>query len=182
MPVLATPGLCGCDRVGITGRMNGDLQFRAVPAGSGDAADLVGAMVAEMRELYDGLDLEAPDMPKAGPAELGPPGGVYLVGYRDGIPVCGGGLKRLPDGACEIKRMYVVPEARRSGVARALLAALEGQARAMGYRIARLDTGSRQPHAQAFYEASGYQRVGNFNNNPAAAFHGEKQLEPARLD
>jgi GNAT superfamily N-acetyltransferase len=162
--------------------MNGDLQFRAVPAGSGDAADLVGAMVAEMRELYDGLDLEAPDMPKAGPAELGPPGGVYLVGYRDGIPVCGGGLKRLPDGACEIKRMYVVPEARRSGVARALLAALEGQARAMGYRIARLDTGSRQPHAQAFYEASGYQRVGNFNNNPAAAFHGEKQLEPARLD
>jgi GNAT superfamily N-acetyltransferase len=162
--------------------MNGDLQFRAVPAGSGDAADLVGAMVAEMRELYDGLDLEAPDMPKAGPAELGPPGGVYLVGYRDGIPVCGGGLKQLTDGACEIKRMYVVPEARRSGVARALLATLEDQARAMGYRIARLDTGSRQPHAQAFYEASGYRRVGNFNNNPAAAFHGEKQLEQARLD
>jgi GNAT superfamily N-acetyltransferase len=162
--------------------MNGDLQFRAVPAGTGDAADLVGAMVAEMRALYDGLDLEAPDMPKAGPAELGPPGGVYLVGYRDGIPVCGGGLKRLPDGACEIKRMYVVPGARRSGVARALLAALEDQARTMGYLIARLDTGSRQPHAQAFYEASGYRRVGNFNNNPAAAFHGEKQLEPARLD
>lgn len=162
--------------------MNGDLQFRAVPAGSGDAADLVGAMVAEMRELYDGLDLEAPDMPKAGPAELGPPGGVYLVGYRNGIPVCGGGLKRLPDGACEIKRMYVVPEARRSGVARALLAALEAQARAIGYRIARLDTGSRQPHAHAFYEASGYRRVANFNDNPAAAFHGEKQLDPARLD
>jgi GNAT superfamily N-acetyltransferase len=144
--------------------MNGDLQFRAVPAGSGDAADLVGAMVAEMRELYDGLDLEAPDMPKAGPAELGPPGGVYLVGYRNGIPVCGGGLKRLPDGACEIKRMYVVPEARRSGVARALLAALEAQARAIGY------------------EASGYRRVATFNDNPAAAFHGEKQLDPARLD
>ena len=182
MPVLATPGLCRCDRVGITGRMNGDLQFRAVPAGSGDAVNLVGAMVAEMRELYDGLDLDAPDMPKAGPAELGPPGGVYLVGYRNGIPVCGGGLKRLPDGACEIKRMYVVPEARRSGVARALLAALEAQARSIGYRIARLDTGSRQPHAQAFYEASGYRRVANFNDNPAAAFHGEKQLDPARLD
>jgi GNAT superfamily N-acetyltransferase len=162
--------------------MNGDLHFRAVPAGTGDAADLVGAMVAEMRELYDGLDLNAPDMPKAGPAELGPPGGVYLVGYRNGIPVCGGGLKRLPDGACENKRMYVVPEARRSGIARALLTALEDEARALGYRIARLDTGSRQPHAQAFYEASGYRRVENFNNNPAAAFHGEKQLDPARLD
>lgn len=133
-------------------------------------------MVAEMRELYDGLDLTAPDMPKAGPAELGPPDGVFLVGYRAGAPVCGGGIKRLPDGACEIKRMYVVPRARRAGVARALLAALEDAARGLGYRIARLDTGSRQPHAQAFYESVGYLRVDDFNNNSAAAFHGEKRL------
>lgn len=157
--------------------MSGDLEFRAVPAGSGDAASLIAAMVAEMRDLYDGLDLDGPDMPKAGPAELGPPGGVFLVGYRDGVAVCGGGVKRLPDGACEIKRMYVVPNARRNGVARALLAALEDIARGLGYRTARLDTGARQPHAQAFYEASGYRRVGNFNDNPAAVFHGEKRLD-----
>ncbi|MBU3705058.1 MAG: GNAT family N-acetyltransferase [Mycobacterium sp.] len=157
--------------------MAGEPEFRAVPAGSGDGAAMVAAMVAEMAELYDGLDLDAPDMPKAGPAELGPPGGVYLVGYRDGVAVCGGGLKRLPDGTCEIKRMYVVPEARRAGVARALLTALEDAAREMGYRVARLDTGSRQPHAQAFYEASGYVRTVNFNDNPAAAFHGEKRLD-----
>ena len=167
----------GRDLPDITERVCGDLDFRPVPAGTGDAADLVAAMVAEMRELYEGLDLDAPDMPKAGPAELGPPGGLYLVGYRDGAAVCGGGIKRLPDGACEIKRMYVVPAARRAGVARALLAALEDAARGMGYLVARLDTGERQPHAQAFYEASGYRRVGNFNNNPAAAFHGEKRLD-----
>ena len=157
--------------------MTADLEFRPVPAGTGDAAALVAAMIAEMRDKYDGLDLDAPDMPKAGPAELSPPGGLYLVGYRAGAPVCGGGLKRLPDGTCEIKRMYVVPQARRSGVARALLAALEEEARGLGYRIARLDTGERQPHAQAFYEASGYRRVENFNDNPAAAFHGEKRLD-----
>lgn len=157
--------------------MGSELQFRSMPADTGDAADLVAAMVAEMRVLYDGLDLDAPGMPKAGPAELGPPGGVYLVGYRDGVPVCGGGLKRLPDGACEIKRMYVEPQARRSGVARALLKALEDAARDLGYRVVRLDTGARQPHAQAFYEAAGYRPVGNFNNNPHAAFHGEKRLD-----
>ena len=157
--------------------MASDVQFRAADAGSGDAAAMIAAMVAEMRDLYDGLDLEASGMPRAGPAELGPPGGTYLVGYRDGVPVCGGGLKRLPDGGCEIKRMYVVPAARRGGVAKALLAALEDAARGLGYRVARLDTGERQPHAQAFYEASGYRRVGNFNDNPAAAFHGEKRLD-----
>jgi len=155
----------------------GELEFRSALADTGDAAELLAAMVAEMRDLYDGLDLNAPGMPRAGPAELGPPGGVYLVGYRDGVAVCGGGLKRLPDGTCEIKRMYVVPGARRSGVARALLAALEDAARGLGYRVARLDTGDRQPHAQAFYEAAGYRRVGNFNDNPAAAFHGEKRLD-----
>jgi GNAT superfamily N-acetyltransferase len=160
--------------------MGCDLEFRRAAADTGDAAQLIVAMVEEMRDLYDGLDLTAPGMPKAGPAELGPPGGTYLVGYRDGIPVCGGGIKRLPDGACEIKRMYVIPPARRTGIAKALLSALEDAARNLGYRIARLDTGSRQPHAQAFYESVGYRRVGNFNDNSAAAFHGEKRLDEVR--
>lgn len=157
--------------------MPGDLEFRAVAAGHGDAATLLAAMVQEMAGLYDGLDIAGPEMPKAGPAELGPPGGVYLVGYRDGQPVCGGGVKRLPDGGCEIKRMYVVPRARRSGVARALLAALEDAARTLGYTVARLDTGPRQPHARDFYLASGYRPVANFNGNPVATFFGEKRLD-----
>ncbi|MUM32372.1 riboflavin synthase [Mycobacterium sp. CBMA361] len=101
-------------------------------------------------------------MPKAGPAELGPPHGVYLAGYRNGRPVCGGGLKRLPDGACEIKRMYVVPSARQQGLARILLRALEDAARGLGYPVARLDTGARQPHAQRLYEAEGYLPIGRF--------------------
>jgi GNAT superfamily N-acetyltransferase len=157
-----------------------ELEFRAVPVDLGDGVALVEAMVAEMRELYwdvrGGLDLNSPDMPKAGPAELGPPDGVFLVGYRDGSAVCGGGIKRLPDGACEVKRMYVVPSARRSGLARALLHALEDAARRLGYEVARLDTGPRQPHARALYEAEGYAAVGNFNDNPVATFFGEKRL------
>ncbi|MUL48069.1 GNAT family N-acetyltransferase [Mycobacterium sp. CBMA293] len=160
--------------------MVAELEFRAVPIDSGDGAALVGAMEAEMADLYadvrGGLDLNAPDMPKAGPAELGPPHGVYLAGYRNGRPVCGGGLKRLPDGACEIKRMYVVPSARQQGLARILLRALEDAARGLGYPVARLDTGARQPHAQRLYEAEGYLPIGNFNGNPVAHYFGEKRL------
>ena len=156
-----------------------DLQFRHVSVGDGDGAALVAAMVAEMRELYDGLDIEAPDMPKAGAAELGPPGGTFLVGYRAARPVCGGGIKRLPDGACEIKRMYVVPGERGKGLARVLLHALEDVARGLGYQVARLDTGPRQPHARGLYLAEGYREVPNFNGNPVATFFGEKRLAPA---
>ena len=57
------------------------------------------------------------------------------------MAVCGGGVKDLGDGACEIKRMYVIPEARNAGRGRELLVALEDAARELGYERARLDTG-----------------------------------------
>src|SRR6476619_8646054 len=110
-------------------------------------------MIEEMRELYGGLDLNAPDMPTAGVAELASPGGTFVVGYRDGEAVCGGGIKRLPDGGCEIKRMYVVPAARGQGLARTLLRALGDAARGRGDSIARLDTVPRRPHARGRYES-----------------------------
>ena len=152
------------------------VEFRPGRVDEGDGADLIAAFSVEMGELYDGLDLGAPGMPTAGPGDLGPPGGAFLVGYADGRPVCCGGVKRLPDGACELKRMYVVPDARRRGVARALLHALEDAARELGFTVARMDTGPRQQHAMAFYESEGYAPIGNFNANPAASWWGEKSL------
>jgi GNAT superfamily N-acetyltransferase len=151
--------------------------FREVAFEAEPAASLVAAMRREMRSLYDDLDLDSPHMPAAGPRELGPPGGTFLVGYdAAGEPICCGGVKDLGDGACEIKRMYVVPAARGRGVARELLAALEDAARARGYALARLDTGPRQPHAERIYRDSGYRPVGNYNGNLVASFFGEKRL------
>jgi GNAT superfamily N-acetyltransferase len=149
------------------------IEFKAADAAVAPASDLLAAMEAEMLELYfDSMGA----MPPAGPADFAPPGGTYLVGFADELPVCGGGLKRLDDGAAEIKRMYVVPAARRQGAARALLGALEDAARELGYAVVRLDTGARQPHAKALYAASGYVEVGDYNGNPYAAYWGEKRL------
>ncbi len=152
------------------------LELRVGQVDQGDGRDLVQAHIAEMHELYDGLELNAEGMPQAGPGELGPPGGTLRVGYLDGRPVCAGGVKRLSADACEIKRMYVVPWARRRGIGRALLRALEDAARSLDYRVARLDTGHRQPGAQALYESEGYLPIGNFNGHPTATFFGEKAL------
>lgn len=143
---------------------------------TGDGGTLEAEYRAEMSLVYDGLDVQSPDMPAAGAAELNPPAGAFLVGYEDGRPVCCGGIKDLGPGVCELKRMYVVPEARGRGIARALLGALEDQARAMGYQIVRLDTGDRQPHARKLYESAGYTGIHNFNRNPVAVFFGEKRL------
>ena len=72
--------------------------------------------------------------------------------------------------------LVVAPEARRQGLGRRLLEALEDKARELGYARIRLDTGNRQPHAQAMYERAGYHPIENYNGNSMASFWGEKIL------
>ncbi len=152
------------------------IVFRDARVDSGDGGRLEAAMRAEVGALYKGLELNGAAMPAAGPAQLNPPAGAFLVGYRDGVAVCCGGIKRLDAQSCELKRMYVVPEARGQGVARRLLAALEDRARELGYTVARLDTGPKQPGARHLYASAGYREIQNFNGNPVATFFGEKSL------
>ena len=149
------------------------IEFRREPASSAAACALLSAMEDEMVALYS-----MPGMPtSASTAELEPTNsGAYVVGWEDGRAVAGGALKRLEPGVAEIKRMYVVPDARGRGLARRLLAALEDVARELGYERVRLDTGASQPHAQVLYESAGYREVPDYNDNPYAAYHGEKLL------
>jgi len=148
------------------------IEVRREPAGSPVARALLAAMEAEMLDLY-----AVPQMPRpASPDDLEPPGGAFVVVWEDGQAVAGGGLKRLEPGVVELKRMYVVPEARSRGHARRLLAGLEDTARELGYARVRLDTGARQPHAQALYESSGYRSIPDYSGNPVAAFWFEKTL------
>jgi GNAT superfamily N-acetyltransferase len=152
-----------------------DVAIRPAPADQPPGSDLLEAMVVEMSQLYGGR-IDVPDMPRATPADMAPPGGTFLVVWLDGEPVGCGGVKRLPDDTCEIKRMYIAPHVRGRGLAGRLLVALEDAARDLGYGIARLDTGPKQPQAQRMYEAAGYRPVHNFNANPLASFWGEKRL------
>jgi GNAT superfamily N-acetyltransferase len=152
------------------------IDFRDGRVDSGDGGRLEAAMRAEVEAMYTGLQMTGDDMPKAGPDELNPPHGVFLVGYEAERAVCCGGIKTLAPGICEFKRMYVAPEARGGGVGRNLLAALEDRARELGFHTARLDTGDRQAVAQHLYESAGYRSIANFNANPVATFFGEKTL------
>src|SRR3954470_16720901 len=117
------------------------MVFERVPAGESPARELIAAMVAEIQGLYGGSLEDDPRSPSATPADFSPPGGACLVGFDDdGVAVCVGGGTRLADGVGANKRMYVRPEARGRGAARALLVALEDAARELGYRRVRLDT------------------------------------------
>ena len=151
------------------------MEFRAMDAGLPPASDLLEAMILELVPLYGRIDV--PEAPSASAADFRPPGGTFLVGFDDeGRPVAGGGVKRLGPGVAEIKRMYVLPDARGRGIARELLVALEDAARDLGYERVRLDTGAKQPHAEALYRSAGYADIPDYNGNPAASYWGEKRL------
>jgi GNAT superfamily N-acetyltransferase len=110
------------------------------------------------------------------PDEMAPPDGAFLVGYELGRPVAIGGLRRLEDGICEIKRMYVVPGARSHGAGRALLAALEDAARELGYERVRLDAGPAQVRSRTLFAGTGYVEIPRYNANHIAVYFGEKRL------
>ena len=89
----------------------------------------------------------------------GPPHGCILAAVEDGQVIGAVCLRRLDTEACEMKRLYVPPEHRRKGVAKALVQALLDAARERGYRVMRLDTGSFMTEALALYEGWGFQRI-----------------------
>lgn len=125
------------------------------PFDSPDVRALCAAQQAELRALYGEADIG----PVREEAMFRPPEGVFLV-VRDGDrAIACGGVARFDDARGELKRMYVVPEARGRGVGRALLVELERHARELGYASLVLETGDRQGAALALYGDAGYERI-----------------------
>jgi putative acetyltransferase len=105
--------------------------------------------VATMRELFrayaeslpfsldfQGFQAELAELP----GRFSPPAGCLLIARRASMPLGIVGLKPLALGIAEIKRLYVVPEARGCGLGRALAERAIAEARAKGYERVRLDT------------------------------------------
>jgi GNAT superfamily N-acetyltransferase len=120
---------------------------------------LIEALQAEYVVRYGG-----PDDTPVDPAQFAPPSGAFVVGYVDGAAVAMGGLRSHGDNDVEVKRMYVLPEARRMGLARLVLSALEDRARGLGASRIILETGQKQPEAIRLYESSGYSPIAGFGH------------------
>lgn len=101
--------------------------------------------------------------------ELDDPASVYEAVFLAGDAERPAGciaLKRLGSERCEMKRLYVAPEARGSGAGRALVERLIDEAKARSYREMVLDTLERLAPAIALYETLGFVRTGAYTENP----------------
>jgi len=89
--------------------------------------------------------------------------GVHLVGASvDGRLAGIAGVEVGGDGLAELKRFFVVPAWRGTGVADALIDALTAYAADRGVRTLRLETGDRQNAAVRFYARHGFRVVPRF--------------------
>ena len=103
------------------------------------------------------------------PSEVADGQGAFLIASSSGKPVGCGAVRRIEARTGEIKRMYVSPDARGRGIGRAVLAALEAEARTLGIARLVLETGLRQGEALALYEGAGFSRIppfGEYVNSP----------------
>ncbi len=160
-------------QAGDDGRM---VEFRAERSDASPGRELMAELNALFDEQYRHRGRAARPGSVTTPTEMLPPGGAFLVGYEGARAVAIGGLRDLGGGTCEIKRMYVVPDARSRGVGRALLAALEEAGRAIGYDRVRLDAGPEQEHSKILFAATGYVEIARYNGNHIADYWAEKRL------
>ena len=94
-----------------------------------------------------------------------------VIIYKNKVPVACGALKEYDSNTIELKRIYVIKEHRKQGLAKSVVQELEGLARNEGYKYAVLETGMKQQEAIYLYKKCGYnimqnygQYIGNVNS------------------
>ncbi len=126
-----------------------------------DVRDLIAALDRYQDSLYPpearyALDIESLNLPNV----------IFAVARTEMGQAVGCAAIVLEGDRGELKRMYLEPTARGTGVAIELLAQLETRARAAGCKEVLLETGPLQPQALRFYARQGYERRGPFGSYP----------------
>ncbi len=121
-----------------------------------DALRLIDGSEAEQSALYE------PHLRHAfSPEQLVQDDIRFYAAYRGGEALACGGYGAY-DGYAELKRIYVDPAHRGTGLADAIIAACEKGASAEGLPLMRLETGEASPAALRIYTRLGYARCGPF--------------------
>ncbi|MCI0658875.1 MAG: GNAT family N-acetyltransferase [Acidobacteria bacterium] len=100
------------------------------------------------------------------PGDYAPPSGRLLLAWVDGQPVGCVALRRIEDGLCEMKRLYLKPSMRRDGAGRRLTLTLIQEARSLGYQRIRLDTLPIMKAAVNLYRSLGFRSIPPFHDHP----------------
>ena len=150
------------------------------------------AQVAEARRLFEeyaaSLDVDlcfqgfAQELATL-PGKYSPPEGRLLLAVEEGKPAGCVALRPFGSGVCEMKRLYVRPEFRGTGIGRRLVEQIIAEARSAGYERIRLDSLSSMTSAIALYRQFGFRDIPSYRDNPIqGSLFLELPLDPVLSD
>jgi GNAT superfamily N-acetyltransferase len=103
---------------------------------------------------------------KSLPGSYAPPGGELLLAKRGDHVLGCIALKPLEPQVAEIKRLFVRPQARKTGVGKALVEAVIATAQKLGYHEIKLDTLPEMGAAIALYKSFGFAPIPPYGSHP----------------
>lgn len=147
-----------------------DHDLTLLPAdGPADIAAVRALFRAYAESLGVSLDFQGFDAELAAlPGKYVPPGGALLLARQQREAAGVVAIRPLAPGIAEMKRLYVAPEARGTGLGRRLAIAAIEAARAAGHQALRLDTLATMSAAQGLYRDLGFYEIASYYDNPLA--------------
>ena len=150
-------------RIQDTSSVHGRFRIRpVVAADNADLAAVIRSVISEVGVTGPGSSIRDPEVDDMAAAYTGPRTAYYVVTGDDGV-VGGGGVGPLaggPPDTCELRKMYLRPDARGHGLGRALLERCLAAAAAFGYARMYLETLQAMQDARRLYERNGFRAVG----------------------
>ena len=138
-----------------------------------EALACLAAYAALLQTRIPGVSAAHVPHPDPQAADFRPPNGLFLIARLGPTAVGCVSLRRFDPGSGEVKRLWVDAAARGQGIARALMAALESEARRLGMSHLVLDTNAALPEAVALYRATGWQQIPPYTGPPADCWFGK---------
>jgi len=135
---------------------------------TGEAHALIEELEVELSQGYEAHQRHGLSVAQVFQAHI-----AFFIARVKGDAVGCGGVA-FDDGFAEVKRMYVRRSARGTGVAQAIVARLEQEARAKGYRRLMLETGDTLTPAMRLYEGVGFRACD--------AFGGYRAMRPEQIE